>query len=379
MKEMINTFLSPGSLLETEHGLIMILILYGLLIYRGNRLSKWVPVVIFSGIALSLFTPVHEINLFWPILTGLVVPPLLWQGAVAVTKSGPLRRNWSLVIWSATLLLVTFSLYTFSRLPFSISLLLGVLILTLVWYFREFNVERSYLSTIGFITLIVLLVEIDLAYIDIGAWFGTLASGTAIGIILGFSGVAIFRKLKGDKWKNVFFFIWAYLAYLIGFVFDTSAIATTLAAALVVSTYGFSIGLWYRAKDIPVPANVPFFFFLSATIWIILGWQTHTVLDPAKLNGVLPTLAAVAVGILLVRRFVPISTENRLLRLLRQEFGVFLLLIGTVLYWPQQAFLSTTSVEIALAGAVFLILILRFSIKPFFDLIGIQLSWPSKQ
>ena len=157
-----NPIFSSGALLETEHGLVMLLLLFGLLTYRGSRLSKWVPVVIIGGISLSLFTPIHEMNLFWPVITGLVVPPFLWQGAVAVTKSGPLRRRWSLAVWTVTLILVTLSLRYFGGLPISNALLLGILAVTLVWYFREMNVERTYLSTVGLITLVILLVEIDL-------------------------------------------------------------------------------------------------------------------------------------------------------------------------------------------------------------------------
>jgi hypothetical protein len=378
MTGIFSTIFSSGTLLETEHGLVMLLLLFGLLTYRGKRLSKWVPAVIIGGILLSLFTPIHEIKLFWPVITGLVVPPFLWQGAVAVTKSGPLRRRWSLVVWAVTLLLVTFSLRMFGGLPVSNALLLGTLAVTLVWYFRELNVERSYLSTIGLVTLVVLLVEIDLALVSLQLWLGTLASGTAIGIAVGFFGIYLFRRLKQLKWKNTFFFAWAYVAYLAGLAFETSAIATTLAAALVVSTYGFSIGLWHRQKDIPVPSNFPFFFYLSAGIWITLGWQAHTVLDPVNLNGILPALAVITISILVIRRIAPISTENRWARLLRKETGVFLLLFGSVLFWPQEAFLTTISVEIALAAAVFLIVLLRFSIEPLFDLIGVQLSWPVK-
>jgi len=378
MTGILNVITSSGTLLETEHGLVMLLLLFGLLIYRGERLSRWVPVVIIGGILLSLFTPVHEINLFWPVITGIVLPPFLWQGAVAVTKSGPLRRQWSLVVWAGTLILVTFSLRMFGGMPVSNALLLAILAVTLVWYFRELNVERSYLSTVGLITLVVLLAEIDLALVSLQQWLGTLASGTAIGIALGFFGIYLFRKLKRLKIKNTFFFGWAYVSYLVGLVFETSAIATTLAAALVVSTYGYSIGLWFRQQDIPVPSRFPFFFYLSALVWLTLGWQAHTVIDPESLIGIFPALAVIAISIFVIRRIAPISTENRWGWLLRKEASVFLLLIGSVLFWPQEAFLTTVSVEIALGAAVFLIILLRFSIKPFFDLIGVQLSWPDK-
>jgi len=375
---LLKNVLSSGTLLETEHGLVMLLLLYGLLTYQNNKLTRWMPFVILAGFLLSIFTPVHEINLFWPVITGLVVPPFLWQAAIAVTKSGPLKRRWGLMVWTITLLLVIVSLRFFSNLPLSNAMLLGILTVTLVWYFREMNAERSYLSTIGLIALVVLLVEIDLAFISLQSWLGTLASGIAVGVSMGFLGIYLFRKFKQLKWKNIFFFAWTYLAYLVGIAFQTSAIATTMAAALVVSTYGFSIGLWLRQKDVPVPSNIPFFFFLSSGIWILLGWQAHTSAEPSSLNGILPVLAVITISILVIRKIAPISTERRWVRLLRKETGVLLLLIGSILFWPRQAFLSTISVEIALVAAVLLIFLLRASIKPLFDLLGIQLSWPTE-
>ena len=374
----LNTITSPSTLIETEHGLVMLLLLYGLLTYRGEKLTKWVPVVIVIGILLSVFTPVHEINLFWPVITGLVVPPFLWQGAVAITKSGLLGHRRNLLLWGSILLLVTFSLFQFSSLPFSNSLLLGLLAVTLVWYLREITFDRTFLSTIGLIALVVLLVEIDLAVVSLRFWLRNLVSGIAIGFVMGFLGIYIYRKFRNHGWKNIFFFIWAYLAYLTGFVFGTSAIATTLAAALVVAIYGYSIGLWYSQKSIPVPSNTPFFFYLGSVIWITLGWQAHTSVEIVEFGGILVAMAVITIGVLIVWRIAPISTENRGLRLVRKEIRVLLLLFGSVLFWPKQAFLTTVSVEIALVAAVLLIILLRYSIQPIFELMGVQLSWPSE-
>jgi hypothetical protein len=69
--------LTPTGLLETEQGLVMFLLLYGQLSYRGTRLSRWALAAVGAGILLSIFTPVHQIDLFWPVLTALIVPPLL--------------------------------------------------------------------------------------------------------------------------------------------------------------------------------------------------------------------------------------------------------------------------------------------------------------
>ncbi len=369
---------APGSLLETEHGLVMLLLLYGLLTYRGKTLTRWVPAVIILGIALSLFTPVHEIPLFWPVITALIVPPFLWQGAVAITNSGRLRNRVSLLVWGSVMALVSFSLVQFSHLPLSNGLLFGVLVVTLVWYLRELDIDRSFLSTLGIVALVVLLAEVDLAVVSMRFWLSNLVSGLAVGIILGFLGITLYRKIKVQSWKQIFFFAWAYIAYLIGLGLGTSAIATTLAAGLVMATYGYSIGLWYSAKSIPVPADEPFFFYLASGLWVLLGWQAHTQVNPSNLGGIVGGLVVITLGIILVWRISPRSTENRWRSLLKKETRVLLLLFGGLLFWPREAFLSTVSVDISLAAAVGLILLLRYALRPIFDLAGIQLSWPSE-
>lgn len=382
MLELIQNILSstptPSDPLETEHALVMLLLLYGLLTYRGSKLQRWGPIVTLAGVLLSIFTPVHQINLFWPVITALVVPPYLWLGAVAVTKSGPLRRRWSLLVWGLTLALVTFSLRQFGALPLSNALLLGIMAVTLLWQLRELDVERTYLSTLGQISLAVLLVEVDLAVLSLRPWLGTLFSGLGIGTAVGFIGIYLFHKLKRAKFTHAFFFVWAYLAYLSGIAFGTSAIATTLAAALVVATYGYSVGLWITPQDIPVPSNTPFFLYLSAGVWLTLGWQAHAVVNPSNLLAIPVALAIITLSILIIRKIAPISTENRWLRLLRKEARMLLLLLGSMLLWPQHAFLTTISVEIALLAALVLIVLLRAFVRPFFDLLGIQLTWPTE-
>lgn len=370
--------LPAGSMLDTEHGLVMLLLLYGLLTYRSKRLARWTPVVIVLGILLSLVTPVHEITLFWPVITGLVVPPFLWQGAVAITNSGWPRSWKSLVVWVGIIVLVTFILMQLSGLALSNALLFGLLVVTLVWYLRELHIDRTLLSTIGMVALVVLLVEVDLAVVSMRNWLSGLASGLAVGIALGFIGISLYRKIRRREWKQVFFFAWAYLAYLLGSLMGTSAIATTLAAGLVVSTYGYSIGLWYTEKSIPVPSDTPFFFYLASFLWIMLGWQAHTQVTVTGLEGILGVLVVIALGMLVVRQIAPGPSENYWRRLAEKEIRVALLLFGGSLFWPREAFLSTISVEIALAAAILLIVLLRYALQPIFEMMGVQVSWPSQ-
>jgi len=88
-------------------------------------------------------------------------------------------------------------------------------------------------------------------------------------------------------------------------------------------------------------------------------------------------MVVITLGVLISRRVAPVSAENHVLRLVRKEVRVLLLIFGGLLFWPREAFLTTLSVEIALVAAVLLVVLLRYSLQPIFDLIGVQLSWPS--
>ncbi len=220
--------------LDIEYGLVMLLLLYGMLIYRGPKLQKWVPVIVTIGFLLAVITPVHRIPLFWPIITGLT-PPFLWQAAVKITQISKPQHTWSVLAWIILLGLTSASLTLLSGQTLSTSILLGILTATLIWHFRESAVERSFLSTLGQISLVILLTEIDLAIISWRSLFGGFFSGAAIGVALGFTDLALYRKIQSERLKKLYFFFWAYVTYLTSVALETSPIDATLAAAILVA------------------------------------------------------------------------------------------------------------------------------------------------
>jgi hypothetical protein len=375
---LIGSLQEAGNLLETEHAIIMLLVLFGLLTFNQRPLSRFVPVIILAGMALSVFTPVHTVELLWPVISALVVPPIIWGAALAVARSGPLRRGRSLLIWLLVMAGVAISLFYVSQKPLGYALLIGSLAVTLVWYLRELTVERSLLSTLGLIALAVLLLEIDVAVVSPRPWVGTLIAGVAFGLAVGFTGVTLYRRLSQPVWRG-YFWVLAYLAYLIGLLFGVSPIASTLAAALAVAAYGYSTRLWPSQADLPAPGQTTLFFILGSSVWLLLGWQAHIEVSTVDLSGIAVAMLVITLGILVIRNQVPLDGMNRWLRLLRKEVRVLLLLMGASFYWPKEAALTALNVEIALAAAVLLIFSMREAIKPIFELFGIKLSWPSDE
>jgi hypothetical protein len=96
----------------------------------------------------------------------------------------------------------------------------------------------------------------------------------------------------------------------------------------------------------------------------------------AYLVGAMPGASGVLVG----RWLAPVPGEvvqSLPQALLRKEGKVFLLLLGTLLLWPQQeAVLAPGSLAVALLAALVAVLILRIVLYPLFGLIGIELQPP---
>ncbi len=375
--DLLSSFQQNTTALDIEHGLVMLLLLYGLLTYRGPKLQKWVPAVVTAGILLAVFTPFHQIPLFWPIITGLITPPFLWQAAVNITQSSKPQYTWSVFAWVVLLGLTAAGLTLLSDQALSTSILLGTLTVTLIWYFRESAAERSFLSTLGQISLVILLTEIDLAIISLRSLFGNFFSGAAIGFGLGFAGLALYRRIQIESLKKLYFFFWAYVTYLAGVILGTSPIAATLAAAILVAVYGYNTGLWATRKEIPVPIQIPLFFYLSSIAWLFLGWQANTNLPVSKLAS-LPVIFVILLGgVFLIRRLLPVETVDGENQLIKKSGAILMLLSGGLLLWPAEDALATLLVELAILISLALILFLREVIRPLFDLLEIPLYWPA--
>ena len=121
-----------GSTLALEHALIMLLLLVGLLSIQREQ-WRFVPWVILAGVALSLLTPIHALQMAWPLISALVLPPLLWQVAVrlAVIES---EFTWRAgLAWLLVTLLFGLAMGVGAGVSPSSALLLGILATSLIW------------------------------------------------------------------------------------------------------------------------------------------------------------------------------------------------------------------------------------------------------
>ncbi|GAB4536463.1 MAG: hypothetical protein Kow0063_22010 [Anaerolineae bacterium] len=367
-----------GSTLALEHALIMALLLVGLLSIRGEQ-RRYVPWVVLAGVALSLFTPVHALDFTWPVVSILILPPLLWQMAtrMATARAAVAPKVW--LAWLLVVLLISLALGVGARVPPASALLLGILAASLVWQIRERAAGSTDLGGFGQLTLALLLAEVDVALHPLGFFLGSLFAGAVSGLLLGYLGVRIAFRFPSTEARNLFCLALAYLAYLGGALMGGSGVVTATMTGLVVAAYGYHVGLWPSVATLPAPLSRWGVFVLLAGVFLLLGWQAHVPLMAPRVLGIGLGLVMAAVGVLAGRWLVPTSQETArpvLRALLRKERKVFLLLLGVLLLWPPGVVLELWSLLVALLAALVTLFILRIMLYPAFNLLGVDIQLP---
>ena len=277
--------------------------------------------------------------------------------------------------WSLTALLIGLALGVGARVSPAGAVLLGILAASLMWQVRERAVGSTELGAFGQLVLAFLLVEVGVILHPLNLFLGSLFVGASLGLILGYVGVRLaFRLPVGDA-RNYFCLGLAYVAYLAGALIGGSAVVTAAVTALTVSVYGYNVGLWPTTLMLPAPLNRSGVFVVLTGIFLLLGWQAHVPLTGARVAGIGLGLVAAAMGIMLGRWLAPLPEEATLplhQALLRKERKVALLLLGTLLLWPQEALLEPWPLALALLGALVAIFFLRIMLDPVYDLFEIE-------
>ena len=369
-----------GSALALEHALLLVLLLVGLLSSQGP-LRRYVPWVVLAGIGLSLLTPAHALEPAWPLISALVLPPLLWQVGVRVAtiRSSFAWRTW--LAWLLFALLMAAALHLGGRVLLLSALLLGLLTASLVWQLRERSTGSTELGVFGLLALALLLAEVNVTQYPLGAFLGTLFSGAGLGVLLGFIGVRVALHLPGAGFRTLFCLGLAYLAYLVGLVLGVSAVVTVAMTGLMVAVYGYNVGLWPTTAALPALFDHRGIFLPLAAVWLLLGWEAHVPLTAAHLTGIGLGMVAAAVGLLVAHHLAPVPGEpaqSLPQALLRKELQVFLLLSGTLLLWPQKVALEPWLLAVALLAALLTLFILRIVLYPLFSLVVVELRLPAE-
>lgn len=339
-----------ASTLVLEHALIMLLLLIGLLSVR-SRWQRYVPWVIVVGAGLSLFTPTHAIPMAWPLLSFLLLPPLLWHISMQVPHVQFPRnsRHWG--AWGLTVVCIAGALTLSGAIPAVSAVLLALIAASLMSQLHSSGTAQTGLSAFGQLTLAFLLVEIDVTAMSLRPIVANVIAGAGLGILIGFGTVRLALRNTRSDMRNLLCIAGVYVAYLAAIPIAVSSIVATFAAGLILAEYGYRAGVWPDRMSLPRPINTSWVFALMAGAFVGLGWQGHVdmttthaaVIGTGIVGGALGITGAYLLGV------VPATRRGSFrAALIRQERKLLLLLFGTFLLWPQAVILAPWSQIVAL-------------------------------
>lgn len=365
------TALQTRQTIALEHALIMLLLLVGLLNVRAER-QRLTVVVVVAGVLLALFTPVHNINLAWPTVSIVVLPPLLWQTATRLAMARTTLTPVTLGAWALIAAVVALALLVSSDLPAAGALLLGVLAASLAWRAREDVPGTTDLGVFGQLAIAFLLVEVAPAVESPRPFLGALLSGMGLGLVLGAVGLALAPRFPAGRTRNLFFLGWAYVAYVLGMPAGTSGVVTTGTTALIIAVFGTARGLWPTPEDLPAPLSRPVVFAAMSLVFLFLGWQAHVQITPADVRGTVLAVVGVLAAVAISRRWLMAAGALHLrpwpAALAAAGWRTALLLGATLLLWPLDAVVEPAPLALALLAALLGLALLRFAMTPLMDL-----------
>ncbi len=338
-------------MIEFEHTLFLILLLWGL---KNARLPR--PglslLAILVGIGFAFIPPSVKVDIPWVLVTGLVLPLLVWQNIRLLVRTRWL--GWKpFVYWGFTAALFSVFLQYIGGYEWAGALLFGMITASLIWAASEPENAGSYMSLIGTLTLIFLLTEVDLAVISLSHYVGGIFSAAFIGIMLALLALWLLRRTP-ESYHPLISIGHVYLAYWLSYLLEVSPIAATL-----IGTISFvwlrrytRLGLFKETRVAPL--NTWPGFGLVLLLFVFLGWQSH---QPISSLIVLEALlgGALAIGIAWLGSRLKMPAFEKTPSLLVLGFRVMLLLFPALLIWPRHTLQQPYHLLIAIGLAALML------------------------
>ncbi|MFQ5943886.1 MAG: hypothetical protein ACE5JF_10060 [Anaerolineales bacterium] len=305
--------------------------------------------VLAVGLLLAFLPPVLPLNVPWRLVLLVTVPLILWQGARRLVNADWWNIRVELALWGFASLLFAVPFVLVGSLGVLSALLLGMLLGSILWRAGEGEESPSFVSQIGPLTLIFLLVETAPQVESPNRYLGGVASGLAIGIAIAAAATWLVGRVS-PRWQDVIALGQVYLAFTIGDAIEISAVATALASVVAYFILAVRSNLWQGGKMRPAPLNSWPGFLALLAIFIVLGWQTHrplTVLVAVEvLVGVTIGLSCAVIG----RRLgIPVFLNSGSIAVVGAR--VALLVLAALLLWPREELLGPLPLGLALSAA----------------------------
>ncbi len=277
-----------------EHGIYMLLLLVGILIAQPPR-PKLALTLIVVGVLLAFIPPVVSLPVPWDVSLALTIPLLLWQNGRRLVE---MRWRWDrleMSLWALTVVGLAAVLVSDVNITWLGALLFGLIVASMLWRAMEPDHKSGFISHIGPLTLVVLLVEIAPTVETPDRYVGGLFSGAAFGIVISFLAFRLARRVA-PRWQELIAIGQVYLAYGLGLIGDSSSVTAALLSVMVYIGSGIHFGLWKDGRITPAPTDTWPGFGLLLILFLFLGWETHR---PLTAWLVLEITLGIAVGLII--------------------------------------------------------------------------------
>ena len=351
-------------MVEFEHTLFQLLILLSLLNSKPPQ-QKYTLYFIAIGILIVFLPPVAQLYVPWNLMLGIILPLLLWHNARRLLNA-VWRGKWkALSLWVIAATLFGLMLAFTQALEIPGSVLFGLILASMIWRVGESEETSSFISQIGPMTLIFLLLEVDAAILSPTKYLGGVFGGASLGILVGLVAVYITTKLnpRGHTWISIG---QIYIAYGVALLAGASAVTASLASVLVYVTIGLFMGFWPRNKIQPMPLNTWYGFIPLLIIFLFSALQAH---QPVSLFFILEVVLGCGIGMMIAwigrRQRLPSFTMKG--SVWQVGFRIVLFVSPALLLWPRGILQKPIFLAIALGTAGLVLTSSRVTLDYFFD------------
>lgn len=213
------------------------------------------------------------------------------------------------------------------------ALLLGIIAASMIWRASESESKSSYMSQIGPIAIVFLLIEVEAAIQSPNRYLGGIFSGMFYGLLLAAIALFLIRKLS-PRWHSWIGMGQVYLAYWLAYSAGVSAVSAALVSVLVYIWLNRYFKLGLHELPPPAPLNSWPGFIAILGLFLLLGWESHQPVTDLILGEVLfVTVVGLLVTWLGIRWEIPAFQSKRPIWLTGVRISA--LLLPTLLIWPR--------------------------------------------
>jgi hypothetical protein len=345
---------------DFEHSLLLIVLILALLNARPPRQRLTIPLIA-TGLVLTFVRPTTLIELPWEFILFATVPLLLWQSARRLVSAAWSSVRLELALWLLAALLYTGLFMAVGALELLHAVLLGILLGSILWRAGEGEESPAFISQIGPLTIIFLLVETAPSVETPDRYLGGVASGLAVGIVIALGAIWLVTRVA-ERWHDPIAVGQVYLAFALATLFEVSAVACALASVVVYYLTAARRGLLEEGQMRPQPLNSWPGFLLLLAVFVFLGWQAHQPLTgPVALEVGVGALIGLVVAFAGQRLRVPVFLSSGSVAI--AAIRAALLVLAALLMWPRAAPLTALALDLAVTASA-LSLFLATSVLP---------------